>query len=93
MCSHEIRRHVGGGCGCHSPVVSTGGAAIAQPRVVVVSALARVTDQLMNAGGAAAAGSLDSAREMLQVLHQRHENVASGLVRDDERIRLFGEFD
>ncbi|MGA9814195.1 MAG: aspartate kinase [Terriglobales bacterium] len=64
-----------------------------QPRVVVVSALAGVTDQLMSAGGAAAAGSLDSAGEMLQVLHQRHENVARGLVRDDERIRLFGDFD
>ena len=64
----------------------------AQPRVVVVSALARVTDQLMSAGEAAAAGHLDSAREMLQVLHQRHESVAGALVRDDECIRLLGEF-
>ena len=46
----------------------------AGPRVVVVSALAKVTDQLMNAGEAAAAGNLDSAREILQVLHQRHES-------------------
>ena len=64
----------------------------AQPRVVVVSALAKVTDQLMTAGEAAAAGHLDSAREILQVLHQRHETVAGALVKDDERIRLFDEF-
>lgn len=64
-----------------------------QPRVVVVSALAKVTDQLMNAGGAAAAGHLDSAREMLQVLRQRHESVAGALVKEDERIRLFGDFE
>src|SRR5512141_1804776 len=64
----------------------------AQPRVVVVSALAKVTDQLMNAGEAAAAGHLDSAREMLHVLHQRHESVAGALVRDHEPIRLLGEF-
>ena len=49
--------------------------------VVVVSALAKVTDQLMNAGWAAAAGSLDSAREVLQVLQQRHRHVASALAK------------
>ena len=65
----------------------------AQPRVVVVSALARVTDQLMSAGEAAAAGHLDSAREMLQVVHQRHQNVGGAVVRGDELTRLFGEFD
>jgi len=65
----------------------------AQPRVVVVSALARVTDQLMSAGEAAAAGHLDSAREMLQVVHQRHQNVGSAVVGGDELTRLFGEFD
>ena len=64
----------------------------APPRVVVVSALAKVTDQLMNAGEAAAAGHLDSAREMLQVLHQRHESVAAALVRGRRTHRLFGEF-
>ncbi len=47
-----------------------------QRPVVVVSALAKVTDQLMNAGGAAAAGRLDSARETLQALQLRHETVA-----------------
>jgi aspartate kinase len=60
--------------------------------VVVVSALAKVTDQLMNAGWAAAAGSLDPAREILQVLRQRHETVATGLAKGDERRRLTREF-
>ena len=60
--------------------------------VVVVSALAKVTDQLMNAGWAAAAGNLDAAREILQVLRQRHETVASSLAKGDERRRLSREF-
>ena len=64
----------------------------AQRPVVVVSALAKVTDQLMNAGTAAAAGQLDSAREILQLLQQRHETVASGLVKNEDRRRLFHEF-
>ena len=59
--------------------------------VVVVSALAKVTDQLMNAGEAAAAGRLDSARETLRALLLRHETVAGALVGGDEGIRLFGE--
>jgi aspartate kinase len=56
--------------------------------VVVVSALAKVTDQLMNAGWAAAAGKLDPAREIFQLLRQRHETVASGLAKGEERRRL-----
>ncbi len=63
-----------------------------QRPVVVVSALAKVTDQLMDAGEAAAAGRLDSARGILQVLRQRHEDVAGALLRGDERIRLSVEF-
>ena len=63
-----------------------------QRPVVVVSALAKVTDQLMTAGSAAAAGKLDFAREVLQLLQQRHETVASGLVKNEDRRRLFHEF-
>jgi aspartate kinase len=63
-----------------------------QRPTVVVSALAKVTDQLLNAGWEAAAGRLDSAREILQVLHQRHKTVAKGLADGDERKRLFSEF-
>ena len=63
-----------------------------QSPVVVVSALAKVTDQLLNAGWESAAGRLDSARKILQVLHQRHKNVAKGLIDGDDRKRLFNEF-
>ena len=101
--SQESREAAGPGCGCvvmkFGGTSVEDAAAIrrlcqlvarpsAQPRVVVVSALAKVTDQLMSAGEAAAAGHLDSAREMLQALHQRHESVAGALVKDDELIRL-----
>ena len=58
--------------------------------VVVVSALAKVTDQLMNAGWAAAEGRLDSAGEILQLLRQRHEAVASGLANGDEQPPVAG---
>ncbi len=62
-----------------------------QRPIVVVSALAKVTDQLLNAGWASAAGHLDSAREILQVLQRRHKTIASGLAKGDERKRLFSE--
>jgi aspartate kinase len=60
--------------------------------VLVVSALAKVTDQLMNAGWAASGGSLDAARESLQRLRQRHEAVAGGLVVGDEYDNLCKQF-
>jgi aspartate kinase len=63
-----------------------------QRPVVVVSALAKVTDQLMDAGWAAAKGLLNSARESLQKLRQRHETVASGLVAGDQCSRLCNEY-
>jgi aspartate kinase len=59
--------------------------------VVVVSALAKVTDQLMNAGWAAAAGQLDAAREILHVLRQRHETIAGELAESEECSRLLRE--
>lgn len=63
-----------------------------QRPTVVVSALAKVTDQLLHAGWEAAAGRLGPAREILQVLHQRHKTVAKALADGDERKRLFSEF-
>jgi aspartate kinase len=59
--------------------------------VVVVSALAKVTDQLMTAGWAAAEGRIDSARQSLQLLRQRHETVANGLVNGDDYCHLCEE--
>jgi len=65
--------------------------ATSNPPVVVVSALAKVTDQLMNAGWAAAQGHLGSAREILPHLRQRHEIVAHELMDGEEHGRLRDE--
>jgi aspartate kinase len=51
----------------------------AQP-VVVVSALARVTDQLLDAGKAAAQGHLGSALATVRNIYVRHEELADSLV-------------
>lgn len=60
--------------------------------VVVVSAMARVTDQLMNAGWAAAAGQVDSALEILHGLRRRHESAARALAKGVRCSRLLREF-
>jgi aspartate kinase len=52
----------------------------AEDPVVVVSALARVTDQLLAAGQAAAAGNRDRALELAAALRQRHLCTASELL-------------
>lgn len=64
--------------------------------VVVVSALARVTDQLLEAGNAAAAGHLGSALAIVRSVYVRHEQLADSLV-DESAYRsvdgkLRGEF-
>ena len=61
------------------------------PAVLVVSALAKVTDQLMTAGWAAAQGGIDSAQQSLQLLRQRHETVANGLVEGENYAQLCQE--
>jgi len=48
--------------------------------VVVVSALARVTDQLLEAGNAAAKGHLGSALATVRNIYVRHEELADSLV-------------
>jgi len=52
----------------------------AEDPVVVVSALARVTDQLLAAGQAAAAGERDRALELAAALRQRHLRTAAELL-------------
>jgi aspartate kinase len=47
--------------------------------VVVVSALARVTDQLLSAGQSAAAGHLGSALAIVREIYVRHEQLADEL--------------
>ena len=48
--------------------------------VVVVSALAKVTDQLLEAGRAAASGHLGSALATVRNIYVRHEQLAEALV-------------
>ena len=48
--------------------------------VVVVSALAGVTDQLLEAGGAAAKGHLGSALATVRNIYVRHEALEDSLV-------------
>jgi len=48
--------------------------------VVVVSALAKVTDQLLEAGRAAARGHLGSALAMVRSIYVRHEDLADSLL-------------
>ncbi len=48
--------------------------------VVVVSALARVTDQLLEAGKAASAGHLGAALAIVRNIYVRHERMADELV-------------
>lgn len=48
--------------------------------VLVVSALAKVTDQLLEAGHAAAAGHLGSALASVRKIYVRHEQLADSLV-------------
>ena len=50
--------------------------------VVVVSALAGVTDQLLEAGKAAASGHLGSALNTARNIYVRHEEIADSLVTD-----------
>jgi len=67
-----------------------------QKPVVVVSALAKVTDQLFAAGLAAAEGDREVVLEAVQRLRQRHEQIAAELLEREnyDRLRndLEGEF-
>src|ERR1035441_8462453 len=59
--------------------------------VVVVSALASVTDQLLEAGNAAAAGHLGSALAIVRSIYVRHEKLADSLVDESVYSALDGE--
>src|ERR1700758_2893579 len=59
--------------------------------VVVVSALAKVTDQLLEAGRAAASGHLGSALAMVRNIYVRHEQLAESLVEGNANSTLDGE--
>lgn len=61
--------------------------------VVVVSALAKVTDQLLAAGKSAAQGHEETALRTVQTLRRRHHTVAEQLVEGDALVRLNAELD
>ncbi len=58
--------------------------------IVVVSALARVTDQLLEAGQAAASGRLGAALEIVRSIYVRHEALADLLVGGPDYGKLDG---
>jgi len=59
--------------------------------VVVVSALAKVTDQLLEAGRAAASGHLGSALATVRNIYVRHEQLAESLLDGSTHSALDGE--
>src|SRR5882724_5970908 len=61
--------------------------------IVVVSALAEVTDQLVSAGKSAAEGKRESAKEILEGLHRRHKEVAAALLSADEYKSLCSDLE
>ena len=61
--------------------------------VVIVSALAKVTDQLLRAGHAAASRSFGEACEIGQQLRRRHQAVARELVEKDDYKCLWAELE
>jgi aspartate kinase len=60
-------------------------------RVVVVSALAKVTDQLILLGKAAGDGRLETADQSLLALRQRHERLARELLNRENYLRVYVE--
>ena len=61
--------------------------------VVIVSALARVTDELLHAGRLAADGKLSAGHEITERLRQRHEAVAHDLVDKEHYDSLWNEIE
>lgn len=55
------------------------------PRVVVVSAASGVTNLLLEAGRAAAAGDMEKMREAVATIHAKHGDVLSGIADGRER--------
>jgi aspartate kinase len=66
--------------------IVAGRVALGKQPVVVVSALARVTDQLLRAASAAAQGDRDGALEISRQLHERHRETATALVKDSAAL-------
>jgi aspartate kinase len=61
--------------------------------VVVVSALAKVTDQLLSAAQAAAEGKLDYSTALVTHIRLRHQEIAGELLDSEDYAALHREFD
>ena len=66
--------------------IVAGRLALGKRPVVVVSALAKVTDQLLRAGAAAAAGDRTGALAISSRLRCRHRDTAAALVKDSAEL-------
>ncbi|HEX9120228.1 MAG TPA: lysine-sensitive aspartokinase 3 [Terriglobales bacterium] len=66
---------------------------LAQDPVVVVSAMAKVTDQLVAMGRAAGSGDRDSALQLSRAVRERHYNAASELLGTAVFGQLHGELE
>jgi aspartate kinase len=73
-------------------IVGRARAAGDQP-VVVVSAMSKVTDELMDAAGRAAAGDDSTSRSIVENLASRHVDVASALVSGEAHTALVTALD
>ena len=82
VCGHEVRRHLGRGRGSHRPHCAD---CRRTPRtrllpIVVVSAMAKVTDQLIAAANAAGRGDRAGALAISARLRHRHHDTARKLL-------------
>ena len=64
-----------------------------RPRVVVVSALSKVTDALLETGRLAEAGDANGAREAVRALHRRHVDMAALVSQPNRRAELVAATD
>lgn len=69
--------------------IVAGRLALGKQPVVVVSALARVTDQLLRAAAAAATGDRTGALAISSRLRARHRDTAAALVKDAAELQIF----
>ena len=64
-----------------------------RPRLLVVSALAGVTDGLLDIAGLVEGGKGDEAREAVRALRRRHEDMAALVGRPEDKAVLLADLD
>src|SRR5207253_2935923 len=84
MRGHEVWRYFGGGCGGDPPSLPARNGRLRYHPVVVVNALAKVTDQLFGAGNAAARCDHENACTILQEIEGRHSMLSRELLAAEE---------